>query len=199
MQQVIKIKYLNEKCKLIKGTSGAFAFDVIANISEPITVKKGEMVSIPLGFAVDTGASTIGVLMFMRSGLAFKHGLMLVNSVAIIDSDYRAELQAGIWNTGRVDDYTIVPNERIGQVAFMQSVDVLLDEVDELSNTARGVGGFGSSGRQIEDVVKNLIEGPKCDYPEASPVKESEGKTVGEVVANFLTADDSVDVSEVIK
>ena len=199
MQQVVKIKYLNEKCKLVKGTSGAFAFDVIANIDEPITVKKGEMVSIPLGFAVDTGASSIAVLLFMRSGLAFKHGLMLVNSTGVIDSDFRAELQAGIWNTGRVDDYTIVPNERIGQVAFMQNVDVLLDEVDELSETARGVGGFGSSGRQVEDIVKNLIEGPKCDYPEASPVKESEGKTVGEVMTNFLTSDDGVDVSGVIK
>lgn len=199
MQQVVKIKYLNEKCRLIKGTTGAFAFDVIANIDEPITVKKGEMASIPLGFAVDTGASSIGVFMMMRSGLAFKHGLMLVNSVAIIDSDYRGELVAGIYNTGRVGDYTIEPNERVGQVAFMQNVDVLLDEVKELSDTARGVGGFGHSGRQVEDVVKNLVEGPKCEYPEATPVLEKKGQTVGEVMTNFLTSDDGVDVSGVIK
>ena len=118
---------------------------------------------------------------------------------SLIDSDYRAELQAGIWNTGRVGDYTIEPNERIGQIAFMQSVDVLLDEVDKLSDTARGTGGFGHSGRQIEDVVKNMVEGPKCDYPEATPVLEKKEQTVGEVMANFLTSDDSVDVSGVIK
>ena len=116
------------------------------------------MVSIPLGIKVDTCKKSIGVFLMMRSGLAFKKGLMLVNSVGLLDNDFRGEYMAGIWNTGRVGDYTIEPYERIGQIAFMENVDVEIEEVEQLNETERGEGGFGHSGSKVEDLVKESSE-----------------------------------------
>ena len=192
MKSKIQIKYLNEKCRIVKGSDGAFAFDVIANIEEPITVKCGEMVSIPLGIKVDTCKKSIGVFLMMRSGLAFKRGLMLVNSVGLLDNDFRGEYIAGIWNTGRVGDYTIEPYERIGQIAFMENVDVEIEEVDELNETARGEGGFGHSGSKVEDIFNKFLDNPKEDYPEASK-EENKSETVGSAFNKFLNGTDKDD------
>ncbi len=147
MKHKIEIVYANEKCKIERKTEGAFAFDVVANISEPITIKKGQMVAIPTGVFVDVKDKHVGCMGFIRSGLAFNHGLTLVNAVGVIDSDYRGEIKFGIFNLGFADDYTIQPFERIGQVAFMLAVDEELVEVKELSETKRADGGFGKSGR----------------------------------------------------
>ncbi len=147
MKRKIEIMYANDKCKINRKTEGAFAFDVVANITEPITIKKGEMQSIPTGIYVDVKDKHIGCMGFIRSGLAFNHGLTLVNAVGVIDSDYRGEVQFGIYNYGFVDDYTVQPYERIGQVAFMVSVDEDLVEVNKLSKTERDDKGFGKSGR----------------------------------------------------
>lgn len=151
MKKEINVVYLNEKCVLRKGSTGAIAYDVIANISEPLVVKKNTFESIPLGFKVDMKEPSIGMFLYIRSGLAFKHGLMLINSVGVIDSDYRGEVALGIYNTGTVDDYTVMPYERIGQVIFMSSPDFELNEVKVLNETERGEGGFGHTGRVFED------------------------------------------------
>lgn len=193
MKNKIQIQYLNEKCKIVKGSDGAFAFDVIANIEEPITVKCGELVSIPLGIKIDTCKKSIGVFLLMRSGLAFKKGLMLVNSVGLLDNDFRGEYIAGIWNTGRVGDYTIEPYERIGQIAFMENVDVEIEEVEKLSETARGEGGFGHSGSKVEDIFNKFLDGPKEDYPEASKTEENKSETVGSAFNKFLNGTDKDD------
>lgn len=193
MKNKIQIQYLNEKCKIVKGSDGAFAFDVIANIKEPITVKCGEMVSIPLGIKVDTCKKSIGVFLMMRSGLAFKKGLMLVNSVGLLDNDFRGEYMAGIWNTGRVGDYTIEPYERIGQIAFMENVDVEIEEVEQLNETERGEGGFGHSGSKVEDIFNKFLDGPKEDYPEASKTEENKSETVGSAFNKFLNGTDKDD------
>jgi dUTP pyrophosphatase len=193
LKNKIQIQYLNEKCKIVKGSDGAFAFDVIANIKEPITVKCGEMVSIPLGIKVDTCKKSIGVFLMMRSGLAFKKGLMLVNSVGLLDNDFRGEYMAGIWNTGRVGDYTIEPYERIGQIAFMENVDVEIEEVEQLNETERGEGGFGHSGSKVEDIFNKFLDGPKEDYPEASKTEENKSETVGSAFNKFLNGTDKDD------
>lgn len=144
----IEIEYVNKECALKKGSEGAMAFDVRANIKEPIVIKAGDTVNIPLGFKVDTGKATVGMLLMMRSGLAGKHGLMLMNSVGLIDSDFRGECIAAIWNTGTKDkEFIINPLERIGQVIFVEDVCTELVEVEHLSDTERGTGGFGSTGR----------------------------------------------------
>ena len=148
MRKKIDIVSLNDKCALKLGSEGAFAFDVFANIEEEIVLKPGEVCSVPLGFSVDTGERTIGMFLLMRSGLAGNYGLMLMNSVGLIDSDYRGECIARIWNTGSMGKtYVIKPLERMGQVAFMEGVDVELNVVEKLSDTNRGTGGFGSTGR----------------------------------------------------
>lgn len=147
VKKKIEIVYANGKCKIERKTEGAFAFDLVANITEPITIKKGEMKAIPTGVFVDVKDKHIGCMGFIRSGLAFNHGLTLVNAVGVIDSDYRGEIKFGIFNFGFVDDYTIQPFERIGQVAFMLAADEDLIEVEELTETERGDTGFGKSGK----------------------------------------------------
>ena len=145
---VVDIKYLNEDCRLKKGSPGAIAFDVRANIKEPVTIECGKSAMIPLGFCVDTKNAELGVFLLIRSGLAGKHGLTILNAVGVIDSDYRGELMACIYNTGAQGKaYTIEPLERCGQVIFGEATPVSLNEVDELSSTDRGEGGFGSTGR----------------------------------------------------
>lgn len=151
MEKEINIVYLNDKCKLRKGTTGAIAYDIIANISEPLVVKKNTFESIPLGFKLDMKEPSIGMFLYIRSGLAFKHGLTLINSVGVIDSDFRGEVALGIYNTGIVDDYTVMPYERVGQVVFMNSSDIVLNEVTVLNETERGEGGFGHTGRVFKD------------------------------------------------
>ena len=143
----IDIKYLDEKCKLVKGSKGAMAFDFRAHIKEPVTIKCGEMAVIPLGFCVDTKEESVGVMLFVRSGMARKHGLTMMGAVGIIDSDYRGELHAMIHNTGVTGkDYVLEPYERCGQLMFMRCEQVVLNEVSKLNETERANGGFGSTG-----------------------------------------------------
>lgn len=143
----VDIKYLDERCKLDMGSKGAFAYDVRANIKEPIVLKPGETCRVPLGFSLDLKEGTLGLLLFIRSGMGCSKGLMLMNSVGVIDSDFRGEVTACIWNTGSVGEYTINPYDRVAQVAFVSASEVSLNEVDELSDTDRGAGGFGSTGK----------------------------------------------------
>lgn len=144
----IDIVYLNEKCKLVKGSEGAIGFDVRANIDNPIEVKPGDVVEIPLGFKIDTKEAELGMFLFIRSGMGIKHGLKLLNSVGVIDSDYRGECIACLWNTGaRKKSYTIGPYDRIAQVVFLRAEKVELCEKDALIESERGQGGFGSTGK----------------------------------------------------
>ena len=111
---IVDIKLLNPDCKPIKGSDGAIGFDIRANIKEPITIKCGEVKLIPLGFCVDLKEPELGMMLYMRSGLANKHGLMLTNSVGVIDSDYRGEVMASIWNTGTTGKgFTVEPLDTI--------------------------------------------------------------------------------------
>ena len=145
---IVDIKYHDDKCKLTKGSEGAIAFDFRAHINEPVTIKPGEMKMIPLGFSVDTKEPEVGMFLFIRSGMAAKHGLMLMNSVGVIDSDYRGEVAAMIYNTGVTGkDFVVNPYDRCGQLILMSAVPVLLREVSKLNDTIRGTGGFGSTGQ----------------------------------------------------
>ena len=144
---IVDIKLLNIDCMPIKGSEGAVGFDVRANVKEPITIKPGEVKLIPLGFSVDLKEPEIGMMLYMRSGLANKYGLMLTNSVGVIDSDYRGEVMASIWNTGTTGKgFTVEPLDRIGQVVFHKAENIGFNVVANLSDTERGTGGFGSTG-----------------------------------------------------
>lgn len=147
MKHVVKIKYLNENCRIQKATDGAVGYDMRANIDEPIMVKCGESKLIPLGVSTDLGNPLVGLFLFGRSGLAYKHGIQLLNSVGVIDDDFRGEIGAIIYNTGATgEDFVIEPYSRIAQCILIESMDIDLVEVDELSNTARGTGGYNSTG-----------------------------------------------------
>ncbi len=144
----VKVKLLNDKAHLPqRATQGSAGADLYACINEPITVAPGELVKIPTGIAAETEDKNTAIFLFARSGLGVKHGITLSNGVGVVDSDYRGEICVGLCNVSK-ETYTIQPNERIAQMVVMPVVCVDLAEVQELSNTDRGEGGFGSTGKK---------------------------------------------------
>lgn len=149
--ETLKIKKLNEKAVLpTRGSEGAAGLDLYACMDEPVTIEPRGLYKIPTGIAIELpGRNTVG-LVFGRSGLGVKHGITLPNAVGVIDSDYRGELLVGITNLSDAP-YTIQPGERCAQLVVMPVLLPVLEETDELGETARGAGGFGSTGkREIE-------------------------------------------------
>lgn len=141
----VKIKKLNDKTKIpTRGSSSAAGYDIYANIDEPIIIEPGKNVKIPTGFATEMPEDTFGAI-FPRSGLATKKGLRLSNSVAVIDADYRGEWIISIYNDSN-EIQTIEPGERIAQLILMNYLPISFEEVENLNNTDRGSGGFGSTG-----------------------------------------------------
>ena len=128
-------------------TTGSAAMDLRACLSEPLTVQAGETVMIPSGIAISIHDPGLVALLVPRSGLGIKHGIVLANTVGVIDSDYQGEIGIGIHNRSRTA-YTVEPGERICQVMFVPVTQVALAVVDEFSsNSERGAGGFGHTGR----------------------------------------------------
>lgn len=124
---------------------GAAAIDLHACLDEPVTIAPGELVSIPTGIAIALPSPAYVALVFARSGLGVKHGIALSNGVGVIDSDYRGEIKVGLTNLSRTP-YTISPADRIAQLAVMPVVQVNPVPVENLDETERGSGGFGSTG-----------------------------------------------------
>lgn len=127
-------------------TDGAACFDLSATLSTPITLKKGQVTAVPTGLCVEI---PLGYEMQVRarSGLAFKHGLTLVNGVGTIDCDYRGELKVLVTLLS-ADELVINDGDRIAQALIAPVLKVAHEEVTELSDTLRGEGGFGSTGVQ---------------------------------------------------
>jgi dUTP pyrophosphatase len=127
-------------------TGGSAALDLRACLGQPQTVQPGETVLIPSGIAISIHDPGLVALIVPRSGLGIKHGIILANTVGVIDSDYQGEIGIGIVNRGAAP-YTIEPGERICQMMFVPVTQVALEIVDEFSRaTDRGAGGFGSTG-----------------------------------------------------
>jgi len=142
----LKIKKLRENAKIpFRATEGSAGMDLYACIDEPITLEAGEKAVIPTGIAIALPSAELGAFIFARSGLAIKHGIGLLNSVGVIDSDYRGEVCVGLINQLK-EPYTIQPDERIAQMIIMPVSLIQPIEVDELDETERGAGGFGSTG-----------------------------------------------------
>ncbi len=125
-------------------TELAAGCDVRAAVTESLTLKPGERFMVPTGIAI---AMPPGweAQMRPRSGLAAKHGISCVNAPGTIDADYRGELKVILINHGS-DDFTINRGDRIGQMVFAPVFQAVFEEVDELDETTRGTGGFGSTG-----------------------------------------------------
>jgi dUTP pyrophosphatase len=112
---------------------------------EPIVLGPGERASIPTGVAVEIPEGCAG-LVLPRSGLAARHGIALVNAPGLIDSGYRGEIRVLLLNTDRVHPYDLAPGDRIAQLLVIRHEIATAVEVDELTGSERGTGGFGSSG-----------------------------------------------------
>ena len=126
-------------------SAGAAAMDLHACLDEPVTIAPGELVRIPTGIAIALPSPEYVALVFARSGLGVRHGIALSNGVGVIDSDYRGEIQVGLTNLSRTS-YTISPADRIAQLAVVPVVQVNPVPVEDLDETERGSGGFGSTG-----------------------------------------------------
>lgn len=127
-------------------TTGSACFDLTANVDENITILPDETVKIRTGIAIEIENSGLVGLVFPRSGLASKHGITLANSVGVIDSDYRGEIMVPVKNTSKIS-YEINSGDRIAQLGIFPVFMQTFTECDELSDTVRGVGGFGSTGK----------------------------------------------------
>lgn len=139
----LKIKTLHpEASPPTYATLGAACFDIAAVENARIPV--GDAVSVPTGLAFEIPDGHV-MHVFSRSGHGFKHGVRLVNSVGVIDSDYRGELFVGLHNDG-AEPFIIRKGDRVAQAMIVPVIPVQFETVDELSSTARGDNGCGSTG-----------------------------------------------------
>ena len=151
MMTQLRIKKLNDDAVIpTQGSEYAAGYDLYANkVSEfatrsTITVHAGETVKVGTGIAVEIPEGYFGAV-FARSGLATKQGLRPANCVGVIDSDYRGEVIVAVHNDSNTDR-TVSNGDRIAQLVIMPYLAVNFIEVDNLSDTVRGGGGFGSTG-----------------------------------------------------
>ena len=143
----INVKKLNDLAKLpTRGSEYAAGLDLYANISEPIIIEPHTTCKIGTGISMELPNGTFGAI-FVRCWLATKKGLRPANCTGIIDSDYRGEYIVAIYNDSNLSQ-TIEPQERIAQLILLPFIPMSLVEVDTLTETARGDGGFGHSGNK---------------------------------------------------
>ena len=147
-KQLLKIKKLREEAVLPeRKTPGSAGYDLCACIAGDFTIEPGELVILPTGLAAEIPEGCAGMI-FTRSGLGVKHGIAVGNGVGVIDSDYRGEIHVGLRNNSQIA-YTVSPGERIAQLIVMPVCLPEVVEIEELSETERGAGGFGSTGIEI--------------------------------------------------
>ena len=127
-------------------TEGSAGLDLRACLDAPITLEPGQTHLVPTGFAIHLEDPGLAAVLLPRSGLGHKHGIVLGNLVGLIDSDYQGQVMVSVWNRGD-HPFTIAPGERIAQMIIVPVVQVELEVVSEFNVSARGAGGFGSSGR----------------------------------------------------
>ena len=142
-----KVKKLNERAKLpTYGTEFSAGADLYALLDEPVVIEPHKTVLIHTGLAMEIPVGYVG-LIYARSGLASKKGLAPANKVGVIDCDYRGEIMVALHNHGNVTQ-TVEKGERIAQLVIAPYFTADFNEVEELSETVRGEGGFGSTGRK---------------------------------------------------
>ena len=124
---------------------GSAGMDLRACIDAPLTLQPGQAELIPTGLAMHLGDPGLCAMLLPRSGLGHKHGVVLGNLVGLIDSDYQGPLMVSCWNRGSTA-YTVQPLERIAQMVIVPVVQAQWEVVDSFDATARGTGGFGSTG-----------------------------------------------------
>ena len=145
----IDIKIIDEKMRdalPAYATSGSAGLDLRACINEQQILQPGDTVLIPTGIAIHIEDNNLCAMILPRSGLGHKHGIVLGNLVGLIDSDYQGELKISCWNRNS-EHFTVQPGDRIAQLVFLPVVRVEFQVVETFTQTSRGEGGFGSTGR----------------------------------------------------
>lgn len=127
-------------------TAGSAGVDLRACLDGPLTLEPGQTELIPTGIAIHLNDPGLAAVLLPRSGLGHKHGIVLGNLTGLIDSDYQGQIFVSCWNRG-LKPFTIEPGERIAQMVILPIVHAEFEVVEEFVESARGVGGFGHSGR----------------------------------------------------
>jgi len=127
-------------------TTGAAGLDLRACLDAPVTLEPGASFLVPSGIAIHIGDPGLAAIVLPRSGLGHKHGIVLGNLVGLIDSDYQGQIFVSVWNRGN-KTFVIEPMERIAQMVIVPVLQVGFNIVDDFEASARGEGGFGSTGR----------------------------------------------------
>ena len=142
----IQIKRLNPEVKIPSyKTQGSSGMDLMAFLKDPVTInpKSSELISTGISVAIPEDTE---IQIRPRSGLAAKSNMSVLNTPGTIDSDYRGELKIILYNHG-VDDFVVNNGDRIAQMVLMPVLKASFEEVENLPNTIRGTGGFGSTGK----------------------------------------------------
>ena len=126
-------------------TEGAAGMDLCAAVDKPVTLGPLERALVPTGLKIELEHGYEAQIR-PRSGLSIKHGISLINCVGTIDEDYRGEVCVGLVNLSN-EEYTILPDERSAQMVIAKVEQAKIEVVTQLSDTARGEGGFGSTGK----------------------------------------------------
>ena len=141
----IQIKKLREQAQMpTRGSAAAAGYDLYACIEEAVVIAPHTTAKIGTGLSVAVPEGYFGAV-FARSGLASKQGLRPANCVGVCDADYRGEYIVALHNDSD-EERTVMPGDRIAQLVIMPFLPAEFEEVDELTETQRGAGGFGSTG-----------------------------------------------------
>lgn len=142
----IRVKKLRPNAKLpTYGSLEAAGADLYACLEEAVTIQPGEVFWVPTGIALEVPKGCAG-LVYARSSMGAKRGLAPANKVGVIDSDYRGEIRVVLLNHSKLPQ-TLEPGERVAQFIITPVLQPAYEEVAELTDTDRGVGGFGSTGK----------------------------------------------------
>ena len=146
MSNIIRVKKLDPNAILpTYGSSEAAGADLYACLQAPVVVNPGETAWIPTGIALEVPKGCAG-LVYARSSLGTKRGLAPANKVGVVDSDYRGEIRVVLFNHGK-EPQTVENGERVAQFLITPILTPQYIESDSLSDTDRGIGGFGSTGK----------------------------------------------------
>ena len=147
--RTLEVKILDERIRGMLphyATPGAAGLDLRACLDAPLTLMPGDSQLVSSGIAIHLGDPGYAAVVLPRSGLGSKNGIVLGNLVGLIDSDYQGPLMVSIWNRSK-SAFTIQPMDRIAQLVVVPVVQVEFEVVEDFAASARGAGGFGSTGR----------------------------------------------------
>lgn len=127
-------------------TPGSAGLDLRACLNDALTLEPGSTHLVPTGLAIHLADPGYAAMILPRSGMGHKHGIVLGNLVGLIDSDYQGQLMVSTWNRGSTA-FVLNPMERLAQLVIVPVMQVAFEVVDEFDASARGTGGFGSTGK----------------------------------------------------